>query len=450
MVYYKEGGVAVKRGIKRILCLCLSALLLAGCSVQTVDQMYQLPKRSEDYSNLQSVMDEAMAGLSFCAPVAGDNQQSVQMADIDGDKEQEYLVFAKGNAEQPLRILVFDRVDNVFVHTDTVKSNGAAFDQVEYIQMDDTPGLEMVVGRQVSDQLARSVSVYTFAGGTGEQILSANYRKYVTVDLDSDGYTELFVLRSGQTEADNGIAELYSIRDGVMERSNEATLSQPADRLKRILVGKLHDKRTAVYVASTVEDSSLITDVYTQLDDHLTNVSLSQSSGSSDQTFRNYYVYADDMDDDGVVELPQLRTMVPMGDENAAGRSDLICWYAMASNGQTHNKLYTYYDSVGGWYLEIDSDLIPRITVQCTANAFHFYLWNEGYTETEALFTIYILTGQNHEEQSGEEERIVLMGTDTVTYAASLSPAAANYGITQQTLLRSFSLIHRDWNSGEM
>ncbi len=440
----------MERGMKRLICLCLLAWMLAGCSVQTVDQMYRLPKRSKDYSNLQSVMDEAMAGLSFCAPVTGDHQQSVQMADIDGDQEQEYLVFAKGNAELPLRILVFDQLDGAFVHIDTVESNGAAFDQVEYVQMDDQPGVEMVVGRQVSDQLVRSVSVYTFSGGTGVHLLSTNYRKYVAVDLDNDGYTELFVLRSGQTETDNGVAELYSIRDGMMERSNEATLSQPADSLKRIVVGKLHDKKTAVYVASTVFDTSLITDVYTQIDDKLTNVSLSTVSGSSDLTFRNYYVYADDMDNDGVIELPQLRTMVPMESENAAGRSDLICWYAMESNGQIHNKLYTYYDSVGGWYLQIDRDLVPQITVQCTANIFDFYLWNSDYTNAEALFSIYILTGQSREVQTRNADRFVLMGTDTVTYAASLSPAAANYGITQQTLLRNFSLIHRDWNSGEM
>ena len=277
----------MKKQITRLLCMALSALLLSGCSIQTVGQMYQLPKRSRDYSNLQSVMDKAMAGLDFCAPIAGDNQQSVQMADVDGDEEQEYLVFTKANAQLPLRILVFDRLDDAFVHADTIESNGAAFDQVEYVQMDDKPGLEMVVGRQVSDQLIRSVSVYTFSGGEAEQLMSTNYRKFVVVDLDDDGYTELFVLRPGQSESDNGVAELYSIHGGVMERSNEMNISAPADKLKRILVGKLRDKKTAVYVASAVEDTSLITDVFTQTNDWLINVSLSDESGTSVQTLRN-------------------------------------------------------------------------------------------------------------------------------------------------------------------
>lgn len=440
----------MKKQITRLLCMVLSALLLSGCSIQTVGQMYQLPKRSRDYSNLQSVMDKAMAGLDFCAPIAGDNQQSVQMADVDGDEEQEYLVFTKANAQLPLRILVFDRLDGAFVHADTIESNGAAFDQVEYVQMDDKPGLEMVVGRQVSDQLIRSVSVYTFSGGEAEQLVSTNYRKFVVVDLDDDGYTELFVLRPGQSESDNGVAELYSIRSGVMERSNEMNISAPADKLKRILVGKLRDKKTAVYVASAVEDTSLITDVFTQTNDWLINVSLSDESGISVQTLRNYYVYADDMDDDGVVELPKLLTMVPLESTASTGRRDMILWYAMGSDGSIENKCYTYYDSVGGWYLELDKAIAPQIAVQCSANVFDFYLWNADYSEAQKLLTIHILTGQNREEQSFANGRFVLYRTDTVTYAASLDAAAAGCNITQESLIRSFYLVHRDWNTGEM
>jgi len=438
---------------KRINCpaiLLAAALLFSGCSMRTVDEMYVLPKRSEDYSNLQSVMDEAMVGLEFSAPLSGDNQQSVQMADVDGDGEQEYLVFTKGSSALPLRILVFDRQDDIFVHADTIESNGTAFDQVEYIQMDDMPGVEVVVGRQVSDQLVRSVSVYTFATGEGEQLVTANYRKFVTVDMDENGRSELFVLRPGHAETDNGIAELYSMEKGIMERSNEVSMSGPADRLKRILVGKLSDKKMAVYVASAVEDTLLITDVYTKTGERLTNVSLSNESGISVQTLRNYYVYADDMDDDGVVELPRLVTMIPLDSSPSSDQSELILWYALGSDGTVENKLYTYYDATGGWYLELDENLIPRITVKRQANVFEFYLWSEDYSVAQRLMTIYTLTGQNREEQSVADGRFVLLKTDTVTYAASLDAAAANYQITQQSLIRSFCLIHRDWNSGEM
>mgnify|MGYP000087338040 FL=1 len=42
--------------------LILASLLLTGCALQTVDEMYALPKRSKEYDSLQSAIDSAMYG----------------------------------------------------------------------------------------------------------------------------------------------------------------------------------------------------------------------------------------------------------------------------------------------------------------------------------------------------------------------------------------------------
>ena len=440
----------MRKRIKSVAVMLVATLMLTGCTMRTVGQMYQLPKRSKDYSNLQSVMDKAMVGLKFSAPIAGDNQQSVQMADIDGDGEQEYLVFCKGAAELPLRILVFDRVDGVFTHIDSIESNGADFDQIEYIQMDEKPGVEVVVGLKISDMLTRSVSVYTFADGESERLITTNYRKFLAVDMEGDGESELFVLRSGQADTDFGVAELYSLKNGIMERSNEVSMSASVDKLKRVLVGKLYDGKQAVYVAAAVGDTSLITDIYTIADRHLANVVKTDPQGMGTQTLRNYYVYADDIDNDGVTELPRFITMTPLSNVTVSEPSKLVLWYAMGSSGNTMDKLYTYYNAAGGWYLKIDSKLAPRITVQAEANTFAFYIWNDNYTDVEKLFTVYTLTGQNREEQSLSDGKFILLKTDTAMYSATIEETAAEYAITQESLIGSFSQIHQDWNSGEM
>ena len=114
------------------------------------------------------------------------------------------------------------------------------------------------------------------------------------------------------------------------------------------------------------------------------------------------------------------------------------------------DKLSTYYNATGGWYLKIDSKIAPRITVQAEGNTFAFYLWNDDCTKAEKLFVVYMLTGQNREEQSLSDGKFVLLKTDTAVYAATLEASAAEYAITQESLIGSFSLIHQDWNSGEM
>lgn len=434
--------------ILKIWILGLVALLLGGCA-STVDQMYCLPKRSEEYQNLQSAMDKAMSGLDYCAPVSGENQQSVQTADLNGDGEEEYLVFAKGGEEKPLNILVFTHQGEGFVHTATIQSEGTAFDQVEYIQMDDKPGLEIVVGCQLTDQLPKSVSVYQMDDDEPHQILSTNYTKFLCPDLDENGTRELFILAAGDSNTDSGIATLYYTEHGVMTRSKEVNMSEPAANLKRIITGRMFGGIPAVYVASAVDENAIITDIYTMLRGELVNVTFSNESGTSIQTLRNHYIYACDIDQDGVVELPDLMTTEPMTMDATSRRHYFIRWYAMAVDGAEIEKMYTFHSFVGGWYLQLGEDWARRMTVDQQGNTYSFYIWDEDTQESEKIFTIYALSGTNREEQAGKSNRFVLYRGETVIYACDLEVASAKYDITQEGMIQAFQLIRTDWNTGE-
>lgn len=438
--------------MKRFCLLCTLLLILtafSGCVFSTVDEMYQLPKRSEEYNALQQVIDSAMGNMSYCAPVSGQQRQTVQMADLDGDGSQEYILFAKGDFDVPLRLLIFDKMEEQYSHIDTIQCNGTAFDRVEYIQMDDQPGLEIVVGRQLSDQVIRSLSVYTFSSGEAEQLFTANYHRYLTVNLDTDQRNELLVLRPGLTETDRGVVELYSVRDGNVERSVEVNMSEPVDKLKRILVGRLYDDIPAVYVASAIGDSALITDVYALIDGVLTNVTFSNESGTSVKTLRNYYVYADDIDADGVVELPHLIDMRQPDQSHISSSHNIIRWYAMTADGGEVDKLYTYHNYVGGWYLELSNQWASRVFVLQQGNQCDFYLWNEEDTDYIKLMSVYTFTGQNRHEQGSADGKFILHETDTVVYAASVEQEAASYGLSAESLPGDFRLIRQDWNTGE-
>ena len=399
--------------------MLLLALLLTGC-MRTVDEMYRLPKRSDAYNDLQSSIDSAMAGMSFCAPLTGENQQTVQMADLDGDGVQEYLLFAKSTQEKPLRILVFRNIDGKFVNTDTVESNGSSFDQVEYVDMDGRNGVEIIVGRQLNDQVIRSVTVYAFSEGELVQLLSANYTKFLTTDLDNNNQAELFLLRPGQTDTDNGVAELYAMQDDVMERYNESEMSQPADKLKRIIAGKLDGGDTAVFTASAAGETALVTDVFAVKEGMLKNIAFSNETGTAVQTLRNFYVYADDIDNDGVVELPSLITMKPMDGMISTDNHQLVRWYAMTPEGKEIDKMHTYHNFVGGWYMQLQSSWAPRVVVTNLGNQYSFYIWDESYKTTQKVMTVYVFTAQNREEQGNAENRFVLHKTESVTYAALL------------------------------
>ncbi|MCD8334565.1 MAG: VCBS repeat-containing protein, partial [Clostridiales bacterium] len=81
--------------MKRLLAaLCaLSMLILSGCSfnvLESTDDLYSLPKASEEYTSLQESLQSLLdSGLEYAPPLSGSNTQPVQLQDLDGDGEQE-------------------------------------------------------------------------------------------------------------------------------------------------------------------------------------------------------------------------------------------------------------------------------------------------------------------------------------------------------------------------
>lgn len=92
----------------------LLIILLSGCFVLDPDELLTLPKQAEDYYNLQQAIDEVMKDAEYSAPISGENRQAVQLKDLDGDGNNEAVLFAKTEGEHPLKIYVFNRVGAVF------------------------------------------------------------------------------------------------------------------------------------------------------------------------------------------------------------------------------------------------------------------------------------------------------------------------------------------------
>lgn len=426
--------------------LITAVLFLTGCNMRTINQMYCLPQRSDDFLNLQSAIDSAMTGLQYCAPISGENQQPVQTADLDGDGAEEYLVFAKGSGDKPLKLLVFCFVEGEYVLSHRLESSGTAYVQVQYAKISGGPGYDLVLSMQVSDQVVRTVSVYTMMDGRMEQMLTANCSQFVCTDLDSDRKSELLVLRPGEFPVKNGVAELYTIRNGMVERSNEVTMSEPADSIKKIMISSLNDGLPAVFVASDVDGSAIITDVYALPDGVFTNVSLSNESGTSVQTLRNYYVYAEDIDQDGILELPHL---IPVTSSDPTQMNQyLIRWYAMNSDGSEVDKLYSYHNYAGGWYLTMENTVVEDISITPMGNSYEFNV-TQPDGGSSRLMTVYVFTGLQREEQAVSDNRFVLHRTESTVYAAHLEVVSAAYGITQESMKNAFHMIVQDWKVGE-
>ena len=433
---------------KRILvpvCAVFLALLLTGCGARTIDEMYCLPRRSERNNNLRTAIEASMSGRVYAAPVSGSNQESVQTADLDGDGKEEYVVFTKVLQDDSLQILLFNQMDDEkYELWETIVCKGASIEQVQYADIDDKPGCELIVGTQLNEKVTKTVSLYSFASGQTTKIKSMIYIKFVVCDLDSNGRSELMVIQNGEAEADSGSVRLYSYSDGNVVGSVEAKLSVSPEHIRRIAVNKLDSGEPAVYVASASNENAVITDIFALRDETFSNISQSSDLGTSMQTLRNYFVYAEDLNNDGILELPSLLSMMYNTTEQ-----NLIRWFTIDINGRETDKLYTFHNIEDGWYIQLDGQWIDRFAAEKNETIYSFYMWNNSYGTAVPVFTVYTLTGKDRDIQAQEQNRFPLYRGEDVVYAAKLESGSAIYGMTESYLRSNFHLIRQDWKMTE-
>lgn len=436
----------VKRAAAAGLILCMAALF-SGCLMKSADELYSLPKRSEEYYDLQKAVEAAMGTHGvYCAPVSGDNQQAVQRADLNGDGEDEILTFAKVEEEKPLRVLVFRRREGDYQLCGTIEGDGTAFESVQYAQVDGAPGMELIIGRQVSDQVLQSLSVYSMHEDTISELMNAAYSAYTTTDLDRDGTTDIFLLRP-DSEQRNAVAELYRWQKDELERDTEANLSTGADSVKRIIAGNMAENVPAVFVASTYDENNLITDVFAIRDGSLRNISVSDDSGISTRTVRNYYVYGTDIDSDGLIEIPSTLPLTAVPDDEFSARQYRIVWYNLNLEGGSTAKLCTYHNFSEGWYLVLPDDWIQTLTVTKKAlgddsGTCFGRLLEDG--TVSPILTVYAFDDELAASRAVADGRILLAQKGDVYYSAQIGDDPLSGTLDDRTLRSMFRFISTD------
>ena len=437
--------------VPAVAALCL-ALCLSGCLTLSVDEMYTLPRQSDEYNKLQSAINEILRdGLQYTSPTSGSNQQPIQLADLTGDGLDEAIVFTKAEGDKPLRAQIFGRSGDGYERLCSIDGDGSAFDRVEYAQMDGEPGLEIVLGRRIGNQVLQSVGAYALSGGQPIELMSANYTDFRIADLDGNETRDLYIVRF-DAENRTGVAEVYRFLGGSMERSTEAALSADVDAVRHITTGDLKEGQRAVFAASTSVEGEIVTDVFTLENETLVVRSSDRDYGMYNCPVRGYNVYADDLDGDGLVEMPNVVPLDPYSEGVSDDQFYAIEWYDLSAN-TPKRKLTTYHNYSGGWYLTMpdklgSSFIVRRGEVVAGSRGMEFYT-ERGGAPGERIFTLYAYSGDSRSTLAAQDGRFPLGSKNEVTYCALLGEAAERFDVTQETLCEMFRFIQVNWNSGE-
>ncbi len=430
-----------------LLMASLLAFAMSGCVLDPAENLYAVPLQPESFYDLQSEIERLIAdGASYSPPTAGENQQTVQMINLDADHEEEALVFLKTEGDASLSVCVFDRKGENYTLVDRSYGPGYAFDSVVYDTIDDTPGLEIIVGRKISEGVPQVLSVYALEGDSLVEMMTANYAEYAIADLDSDGRREIVSFRA-DGDAQNGVAEYYRWTDGELLRAKESNLSAPVSAIKRIISGKMCKNVPAVFVGSTYGENLLITDIFALQNGNFCNMTFRDDTGLRVETLREYYVYSGDIDTDGLIELPKISPLKSVPGQEGTENQSLITWFNLLEDGSQEDKCVTYHNYSAGWYLLIPEELQELIAVNRTvthgSNQLYSFLDRDTGEELFAISSFHKDIATGSMEAQGMES---LTQKGDIVYACRYD---TDRGLSLSILKEMFCFIRVDWNTGE-
>ncbi len=228
-------------------------------------------------------------------------------------------------------------------------------------------------------------------------------------------------------------------------------MSDGAGAVKRIISGYMAHDVPAVFVASEYGSDSIITDVFAFRGGTFQNIT-SSGGGTSVQTVRSYFVYANDIDSDGLIELPELVELPRIDD--STGAYSIIRWYNLGMKGEKRVKLTTYHSFSSGWYLTIpvawnEQIAISRSEEVSGVRGLVFSEWDAKTRNAVPIVTIYAFSGEDRNAAAQQDGRFILSEKGDVTYAAELGQSSWAAALDEQTLKQMFNYIRIDWNSGE-
>ena len=256
---------------------------------------------------LQKQLERIMGdNMTYVSPQGGEYRNTVTFEDLDGDGENEAIAFLRQGTGGKVYVYAFKLEDGQYRPIGSIEGPGSALSSMAFLRLNSGKEKLIVLTWTLSGDLKQGLTVCSVKDDTLTDVLDATYTSYIMSDLDQDHSEELFTVSYDDTGRKT--AQGYDYADGKMIQLSQTDATQDVQTVANMTAGKLDENgHPAVFVDSKFEnDNGMQTDIYVLDGNKLRNVALSSNAS----TYRSAALYyCEDMDSDGIIEVPQLQAL---------------------------------------------------------------------------------------------------------------------------------------------
>lgn len=402
-----------------------------------------------------SVKDKNNIILKY--PSTGDYRSAFVTKDIDGDNEEEVLVFyTLKTDEATVRINVLDLIDGEWVSVYDDTGYGSEVASVTFADFNNDGRSEIVIGWSLYEANASKVmTVHTVNVSDGkvrglDTAVNQSYSYMGIADMDSDGKDEILVtwLDNSDTKLQKSYASLLKMSDdkSITPVGNTVSLDGSVSAYASLKIQKIDKNRVIAYLDAYKGDDSMITEViWWDSNAHaLVAPLLDPETLSNLKTSRSPAVPSLDIDKDGIIEIPvneysstdRESTPVSSSQTNAGEtKLNLTTWCEMTPDG-LRPKRYSFVNNAIGYAFILDERIKDKIVVyrQTDKGVVTFYDSEDGTKKHEPLFTLSVK--RKNEFSKNETYTFKVVSGEYVVFG-SITSAGQKMGFTDESIENS-------------
>lgn len=410
-----------------ILVVAVVCLSLSGCdfNIASVDSLMRPPKLSGDSSLLQEAFEDSVKyseSVIMKTPMSGDNRSSYLFYDLDNDGIQEAFVFFSDPAiEDVAYVSTFKKIDGNWSCISNIKGRGTDIYEVNFADINGDGVMELVISWSSTSQVEltsfsdfgssrnRTMTIYSYNGSALTLIKTEVFTKAFVDDLNGDNSDELFVLNidlSNQTKSTVGrIISFNSAYEVANEE--EFTMTGMLEILNIVTDNYVSEDvvHTRLYVDGLISETGVLTEVIDiSHSDFAIELPLYESNISeAPLTLRDVRTNSQDIDNDGIVEIPTLETLTSgtsiSADVDEAMPLNLTVWSELQENSVVAD-FKCLLNSTYGYMFVFSEDAIEKITVvyNTDTTTLTFHSLDENGTLGSELFSVRAFSKLNWDE----------------------------------------------------
>ncbi|MBU7592825.1 FG-GAP repeat domain-containing protein [Metabacillus halosaccharovorans] len=362
--------------------LVMCSMMLSGCQlVESPNALIEAPQQEKKQNiELSKKAAELLPSNSeLLTPVNSNKKQSIFIADINNDANQEAFLLYRGLGEnRKVHLLSLQETENDWREVSDFELNYLQLDYFDLHDLDNDGQIEIVIGLGGSDfESKKELMIYQWKEEGLTQVANKDYEVLDMADYDRDGKSEVLIVHGKRREFME--AELLKFRSGQLVTTSSVNMDAYAFH-ENAMSGKLSDGIQALFIDGAVGAHSMVTEIIAFEDGKL--IKVDERAGG--MLIKEYPLYSKDINDDGIIEVGGM--YIPKGwEEEAFADIPFIEYYSTYSiNGEEKKIEERYTNRAHKFYITIPVDWHGKVTIEKFENSIQIV----SVSEDELLFEV--------------------------------------------------------------